>query len=273
VFGGSGTAVMSYEAVQKEIMQMTGKLPSDIFVLYLGTASYDATQPMIYQTSHFTSAGATVFHLKVAVTEPTPEEVQKSFGCADVVLVSGGNTLYAVDRWKKFGIHDAIHGAMTRGAILAGGSAGAICWFDGGHSDSMDPTTYLKKSQPETTTWEYIRVDGLRLLPGLVCPHHDRTQSNGVKRSDDFDSMLRRHKGERGICIDHFALLIIDGESYQVESFAEGAGVYVKDVAEDGYTIVKITLPPLGKVSEILKPASEIVQDPRVEVCRQENKS
>jgi len=169
-------------------------------------------------------------------------------------------------------VHNAIHEAMARGAILAGGSAGAICWFDGGHSDSMDPTTYLQR-QPATTTWEYIRVDGLRLLPGLVCPHHDRTQSNGVKRSADFDSMLRRHKGERGICIDHFALLIIDGESYQALSFEEGAGVYIKDVAEDGYTILKKTLPPQGKVSEILKLASEIVQDPKVEVCRQENKS
>lgn len=31
---------------------------------------------------------------------------------------------------------------MESGAVLTGGSAGAICWFDGGHSDSMDPATY-----------------------------------------------------------------------------------------------------------------------------------
>ena len=30
--------------------------------------------------------------------------------------------------------------------------------------------------------WKYIRVSGLGLLPGLLCPHHDRTQSNGVLR-------------------------------------------------------------------------------------------
>ena len=33
---------------------------------------------------------------------------------------------------------------MQKGKVLTGGSAGAICWFDGGHSDSMDPETYLK---------------------------------------------------------------------------------------------------------------------------------
>ena len=35
-----------------------------------------------------------------------------------------------------------IFNAMIEGTIIAGGSAGAICWFDGGHSDSMDPSTY-----------------------------------------------------------------------------------------------------------------------------------
>ena len=58
---------------------------------------------------------------------------------ADIILVSGGNTLFAIDRWVKIGLAPLLKAAAARGAVLTGGSAGAICWFDSGHSDSMDP--------------------------------------------------------------------------------------------------------------------------------------
>jgi dipeptidase E len=68
-------------------------------------------------------------------------------------------------------------------------SAGAICWFDGGHSDSADPASFRhpvvstpSSEQPEAlqtpsqpiADWKYIRIDGLGLFPGLLCPHHDK---------------------------------------------------------------------------------------------------
>ena len=56
--------------------------------------------------------------------------------------MSGGNTLYACDRFRKVGLVPILRAAAHRGCVLAGGSAGAICWFDGGHSDSMDPAYY-----------------------------------------------------------------------------------------------------------------------------------
>jgi len=270
VFGGSGQDLMSNDKIQKMIMRLTGKNNSDIVVVYLGTATYDSPEACYNQTHGFTDAGATVIPFKIACSEPSREEISKVFDRADVLMVSGGNTLYAVDRWIKFGVHEAIRAAMLRGVVLAGGSAGAICWFDSGHSDSMDPSTYLVP-RPVTSAWEYIRVDGLGLLPGLVCPHHDRIQSNGIKRSVDFDGMLLRHKGERGICIEHFAALIIEGETFRVMSFNGDARVFTKDVGEDGTIIVK-ELPSEGKVLDLVKPAKFIVKDPRVDLCRKENK-
>ena len=111
---------------------------------------------------------------------------------------------------------------------MAGGSAGAICWFDGGHSDSMDPSFYFKTLTDESaaaaltleklTSWKYIRVPCLGFLPGLVCPHFDKTQSNGTARAADFDEMMRRHPGETGVGIDHFAALVVEGNRYSVLS-------------------------------------------------------
>lgn len=92
-----------------------------------------------------------------------------------------------VDRWRHLKLDEKLQQAASRGVVLAGGSAGAICWFDAGHSDSMDPASYRPDLSDEkraaTSQWEYIRVPCLGLLPGLVCPHHDRTQSNGVLRA------------------------------------------------------------------------------------------
>ena len=45
-------------------------------------------------------------------------------------------------RWNKLGLTELIRAAMERGCVLSGGSAGCICWFDAGHSDSHDPESY-----------------------------------------------------------------------------------------------------------------------------------
>jgi dipeptidase E len=215
VFCGSGSDALNIPAIRNEIISLTGKKPSECKVLYLGTATYDLNGPMVKQTELFTEAGATVEILNVADSEPLVT-MELSFQQADIVIVSGGNTLYAVDRWKELGIDTLLRNGMDRGLILAGGSAGAIVWFDSGHSDSADPSSFkhaMKESaikiSEETFTedslnlsddiysaWEYMRVEGLGFLPGLLCPHHDKIQSNGIPRSTDLDNMMLLHEGE-----------------------------------------------------------------------------
>jgi dipeptidase E len=224
-------------------------------------------------------------------------------------MVSGGNTLFAVDRWRRTKAVEPLQQAMRRGAVLCGGSAGAGCWFDALHSDSMDPNTYRTAtlaglgtiaggtdasgaSSGAPSQWEYIRVPGLGFLPGLLCPHHDQTQSNGKRRSSDFSEMLRRHPGETGLAIDHFAALVISGGKYRVlslpgrpGSFAPRDGssasggtspaCWLKTVADDGVTIEERALRDgeRGSLTELLRPAQGVVDDPRIEVARAENPS
>ena len=87
--------------------------------------------------------------------------------------------------------------------------------------------------------------------------------------------MLRRHKGERGIGIDHFAALVVEGENYKVIDYGgnkqANIGVWIKEVSDDGETVSTRKVPVSGKLSEILAPAKFIVQDPKVEICRAEN--
>jgi dipeptidase E len=270
-FGGSGRDLLCKLEVCEELLKLVDKDAKDVVVVYLGTATYDADGAKENQTCRFVEAGCQVLSLDVAWDPiPSAEEIENTLSRADIVVVSGGNTLYAVDTWKKLNIDLHLRAAMERGAVLSGGSAGAICWFDGGHSDSMDPTSYKQNFKAGSSdSWEYIRVEALGFLPGLLCPHHNRTQSNGVPRAEDFDQMLLRHSGERGIGIDHFAVLLVEGEEYRVISYDGDSGVWIKEVVEE--KVVCTRAPQTGKVSDLLVPAKFITQDPRVEICRAEN--
>ena len=133
-----------------------------------------------------------------------------------------------------------------------------------------------------------MRVSGLGFLPGIICPHADKVQSNGLLRILDFDDMLLRHRGERGICIDHFAALVVDGDDFSVLSVADKPGslaadgtrvtdrsgrpgVWIKDVEEDG-TITTAPAPLEGKLASILRSAAgEIAEDPAVVSCIADN--
>jgi dipeptidase E len=76
------------------------------------------------------------------------------------IWVSGGNTANMLAIWRVHGVDEALRDAWRAGAVLAGGSAGAICWFQGGVTDSFGP--------------ELARLDdGLGFLSGSFCPHYD----------------------------------------------------------------------------------------------------
>ncbi|CAE7787999.1 CYC1, partial [Symbiodinium sp. CCMP2456] len=281
VLAGAGVAMMGEAPVVNAVLQLTQKQPSEVRLLYLGTATYDIASFRQKQTGAFADRGVVVNTLDVACRTPTPAVVEEAINGADIILVSGGNTLFAVDRWHKAAMVEPLRRAMGRGAVLCGGSAGAGCWFDALHSDSMDPDWYRD-----------IMLAGkgaaAEKAPGLLCPHHDRVQSNGVLRSTDFAEMLRRHPGETGLAIDHFAALVLCNAEYQVLTLPDKPGslmpdgtnqpgqgvpgVWLKSVAADG-VIQEEALPKQGPTVALLHPARAIVEDVRVEKVRAANPS
>ena len=78
----------------------------------------------------------------------------------DLVWVSGGNTANMLALWRVHGVDAALRAAWERGVVLAGWSAGMICWFEAGVTDSFGPDLAGMR-------------DGLGLLPGSACPHYD----------------------------------------------------------------------------------------------------
>ncbi len=84
----------------------------------------------------------------------------------DLIWVWGGSVAGLMALWRVHGLPEVLAEAYETGVVLAGVSAGALCWASGGTTDSYGP-----RLQPWT--------GGLRLVEGSVCPHYD---SEGERR-------------------------------------------------------------------------------------------
>jgi peptidase E len=78
----------------------------------------------------------------------------------EAIYVSGGNTANALAIWRVHGFDRVLREAWERGVLLCGWSAGMVCWFEAGVTDSFGPQL------------EGMH-DGLGFLPGSACPHYD----------------------------------------------------------------------------------------------------
>lgn len=130
-------------------------------ICYLPTASAD-NQDNIKRWENICKAlGIEPVTLKVWVSS---SEKNQSFEdillSSDAIVVGGGNTLNMLGIWKAQGIDAILKRALKQGVVLAGGSAGSICWFQNGISDSRPVNLSV--------------VDGLGILPYSNCPHYSQ---------------------------------------------------------------------------------------------------
>jgi len=89
-----------------------------------------------------------------------PDELRRFALDQDVIFVGGGNTANALAIWRVHGFDEILREAWEAGIVLTGWSAGMICWFEAGVTDSFGPQL------------EGMR-DGLGFLAGSACPHYD----------------------------------------------------------------------------------------------------
>src|SRR5688572_22374667 len=99
-------------------------------------------------------------HLTLFRTPTAPPA--ELLGAADLVYVGGGSTPNLLAVWRAHGIDRLLREAWEVGTVLCGGSAGGLCWFESGVTDSLSLDGTLRP-------WH----DGLGLLPGSHAPHYD----------------------------------------------------------------------------------------------------
>ncbi len=127
----------------------------------------------------------------------------------DAIFVSGGNTANMLAVWRVHGFDRILREAWEQGIVLAGSSAGMICWFEAGVTDSFGPQL------------EGMR-DGLGFLPGSACPHYD-----GEERRRPVYQELVANGFPPGLAADDTAALHFVGtELREVVAAREGACGY-----------------------------------------------
>lgn len=192
--GRPGTQVETIP-IDKEIIRLTGK--RNPHVLFIPTASTDSEGYVDVVKQHFGGRlGCTVDVLYLLRQPDSAQAIKRKIANADIVYVGGGNTLKMMSAWRKHGVDKLLEKASAAGTVLSGVSAGAICWFKYGNSDSRKP---------------YIRVKGTGMVGALFCPHYDAE----IGRPASMKDMMQKTSGV-GIAADNCCALQIVGDSYRI---------------------------------------------------------
>jgi dipeptidase E len=143
-----------------------------------------------------------------------PAELRELALAHDVILVGGGNTANMLAVWRVHGFDAILREAWEAGVVLTGWSAGMICWFEAGVTDSFGPQL------------EGLR-DGLGFLPGSACPHYD-----GEELRRPVYTRLVREGFPAGIALDDGAGAHYVGTELRAVVAMPGSGGYA--VGSDG---------------------------------------
>ena len=127
----------------------------------------------------------------------------------DIVLVTGGNTANALAIWRTHGFDEILREAWQRGILLTGWSAGMICWFEHGVTDSFGP--------------ELSPLACLGFLPGSACPHYDGEE----QRRPVYTRLVAEGVLPAGVAADDdVALHYVGTELREAVTSRERAGAY-----------------------------------------------
>ncbi len=213
--GGAKLKKKDTLAIDREIIRLSGKKHPK--VLFIPTASSDSEEySTTFENYYGKFLGCKTDVLLLTKQKYTKAEIEKKILSSDIVYVGGGNTLMMIRVWKKLGVDRILKKAYEKGIVLSGVSAGGICWFEAGHSDSM--SFYNPKK------WKYIKVGGLGFFKGIFCPHYD-SNTLSLPRKTYFQKMIQK-TGGIGIAVDEkCALEFIDGK-YRVINSKKSAGAY-----------------------------------------------
>jgi peptidase E len=216
--GGFGTAFIRYMA------QLTGKPRPKL--CYLPTASADSPSGII---SWFRNCAP--LEVEPSVQESFIASTRQNRGWDEVflsvdgIVASGGNTLNQQAIWKAQGIDVVLREAWDRGIVLGGASAGSLCWFEEGTTDS----------RPK----ELTIVKCLGFLKGSHSPHYDREPA----RRPLYQKLIASGEMKPGYACDNDAgIYFEDNEVKRVVATRAGAKAYY--VSREGTRAVERVMEP-----------------------------
>lgn len=161
-------------------------------VCFLGTATGDSSRYIAMFYTAFTHLDCQPTHLPLFARTP---DLKSLIGDQDVIYVGGGNTKSMLAVWREWGLPEMLLEACQQGTVLAGISAGAICWFEQGLTDSF--------------AGRYAHLECLGFIKGSCCPHYD----GEAERRPAYHDLLLKGEALPGYAIDDGAALHFVGDA------------------------------------------------------------
>ncbi|CAM3795327.1 peptidase E [Parendozoicomonas haliclonae] len=190
-------------------------------VCFLGTASGDNEAYIARFYRRFSQAGC----------QPTHQELFRRDGrdletfllSQNIIYVGGGNTANMLAIWQLHRVDKILRKAYEAGVVLCGLSAGSICWFEAGVTDSFGG--------------DLAAYPCLGLLKGSHCPHYDGES----ERRPAYHRLIQNGAMVGGVAADDGAALhYINGELHQIVASRGGAGAY--RVGVSGQEVIEVPL-------------------------------
>lgn len=207
--GGGFSFGRDWEALDDFVMGLTGVAKPKI--AFLPTASGDADEYVVRYYNSFIPKPCSPTHL--ALFTRTVVDLREYILDQDLVYVGGGNTANMLAVWRLHGLDVILREAWEAGVVMCGMSAGSLCWFEGGTTDSFGLDLSALR-------------DGLGFLTGSFSPHYD----GEAKRRPAYHRFIAEGALANGMAADngvgvHFvgtefveALSVHDGlHAYRVE--------------------------------------------------------
>lgn len=197
--------------IDRLILKATNKKKPKLLLIV--TASEDGQHNLpLYEEAfrkQYEGLGAIVDTLYLITRKTAVAEIKSKILNTDAIYVSGGNSARMMKTWRRLGIDKLLKQAYDSGTVMSGQSAGSICWFTYGNSNSF----YTNKP---------FRVTAMGWVGALICPHYDTEPF----RQEPLKQMLKRTPKLVGLAVDEHAAIEIKDGSYKIHSFGPGGKVH-----------------------------------------------
>lgn len=175
-------------------------------ICFVGTASGDAESYIERFYESFKTLDCEPSHL--SLYKAPIGDLREYVMDKDIFYVGGGNTRNLITLWKEWELDKHLREAYVAGKVMAGISAGSICWFEQGVTDSVPG--------------KLLNLECLGFLEGSNCPHYD----GEVERRRAYHSLLKEGMKPGYACDDGVAAHFVDGRLIKFVSSRPNAKAY-----------------------------------------------
>jgi peptidase E len=210
--GGGFLMEEGTSAIDQFLLRLTGQIRPRI--CFVPTASGDSDEHLAkfyaaFHEKHCVPSHLAFFRKPRANGLPVAHYRDSLLG-QDVIFVGGGNTKSALAVWREWGLDEILKEAWQAGVTLSGMSAGALCWFEIGVSDSFGDGSYRP-------------IPCLGFLRGGCAAHYDEFP----QRREMLHAAIRSGVVPDTIAIDNGAAVVFtDHTPPRVVTWIEGAAAY-----------------------------------------------